>query len=59
VRAEYLTFSGQCEHPGPGEVIFADQARQVHARRWTNRQSGLSAVGASTIALTLLTIMDS
>jgi DNA/RNA-binding domain of Phe-tRNA-synthetase-like protein len=47
---EYLTFSGQVEHPGPGEVIFADQARRVHARRWTNRQSGLSAVGASTIA---------
>ena len=47
---QYLTFSGQSEHPGPGEVIFADQARQVHARRWTNRQSGLSAVGASTTA---------
>jgi DNA/RNA-binding domain of Phe-tRNA-synthetase-like protein len=46
---EYLTFSGQAEHPGPGEVIFADQARQVHARRWTNRQSGLSAVQASTV----------
>ena len=45
---DYLTFSGQIEHPGPGEVIFADQARQVHARRWTNRQSGLSAVQAST-----------
>ena len=41
---DYLTFSGQLEHPGPGEVIFADQARQVHARRWTNRQSGRSAV---------------
>ena len=47
---EYLTFSGQPEHPAPGEVIFADQARQVHARRWTNRQSGLSAIGDSTIA---------
>jgi DNA/RNA-binding domain of Phe-tRNA-synthetase-like protein len=47
---EYRTFSGQSGHPGPGEVIFADQARQVHARRWTNRQSGLSAVRASTTA---------
>ena len=47
---EYLTFSGQPEHPAPGEVIFADQVRQVHARRWTNRQSGLSAIGDSTIA---------
>ena len=45
---DYLTFSGQTEHPGPREVIFADQARQVHARRWTNRQSGLSAVQAAT-----------
>jgi DNA/RNA-binding domain of Phe-tRNA-synthetase-like protein len=45
---DYLTFTGQTEHPSPHEVIFADQARQVHARRWTNRQSGLSAVQAST-----------
>jgi DNA/RNA-binding domain of Phe-tRNA-synthetase-like protein len=45
---DYLTFSGQAEHPSPHEVIFADQAGQVHARRWTNRQSGLSAVQAST-----------
>jgi DNA/RNA-binding domain of Phe-tRNA-synthetase-like protein len=45
---DYLTFSGQTEHPSPREVIFADQAGQVHARRWTNRQSGLSAVQAST-----------
>ena len=44
----YQTFSGEAEHPDPGEVIFADQAAQVHARRWTNRQSGLSAVRAST-----------
>jgi DNA/RNA-binding domain of Phe-tRNA-synthetase-like protein len=47
---DYLTFSGQIEHPGPGEVIFADEAGQVHARRWTNRQSGLSAVQPSTAA---------
>jgi DNA/RNA-binding domain of Phe-tRNA-synthetase-like protein len=47
---DYLTFSGQTENPSPHEVIFADQARQVHARRWTNRQSGLSAVRASTTA---------
>ncbi len=45
---QYLTFSGQAEHPSSGEVIFADQAGQVHARRWTNRQSGLSAVQDST-----------
>jgi DNA/RNA-binding domain of Phe-tRNA-synthetase-like protein len=41
---EYLTFSGEIEHPEPGEVIFADEAGRAHARRWTNRQSGYSAV---------------
>jgi len=47
---DYLTFSGQAEHPASHEVIFADQARRVHARRWTNRQSGLSAVQCPTTA---------
>ncbi len=51
---EYLTFSGQTEHPGPGEVIFADQARRAHARRWTNRQSGLSAVQESTASVVIV-----
>ena len=45
---DYLTFGGETEHPAPGEVIFADQAGQAHARRWTNRQSGRSAVRATT-----------
>ena len=45
---EYLTFAGDVEHPSPGEVIFADDAGQAHARRWTNRQSGRSAVRDST-----------
>ena len=44
----YLTFAGEVEHPAPGEVIFADQAGHAHARRWTNRQSGRSAVRDST-----------
>jgi len=44
----YLTFAGDVEHPAPGEVIFADRAGQAHARRWTNRQSGRSAVRDST-----------
>ena len=44
----YLTFAGDVENPTPGEVIFADQAGQAHARRWTNRQSGRSAVRDST-----------
>lgn len=44
----YFAFSGEAEHPAPGEVIFADDARQAHARRWTNRQSALSAVRSAT-----------
>ena len=40
----YETFSGEIEHPDPGEVIFADEAGRAHARRWVNRQSGASAV---------------
>jgi len=45
---EYLTFSGEVEHPAASEVIFCDDAHQAHARRWTNRQSGLSAVHDTT-----------
>lgn len=40
----YLAFSGVTEHPEPGEVSFIDAERRAHARRWTHRQSGLSAV---------------
>jgi DNA/RNA-binding domain of Phe-tRNA-synthetase-like protein len=45
----YLAFSGATEHPAPGEVVFADAASQAHARRWTNRQSALSAVGPDSV----------
>ena len=45
---DYLTFASEIEHPAVGEVIFADLAGQAHARRWTNRQSGRSAVKDST-----------
>ena len=44
----YLAFSGDTEQPRPGEVIFADAAGNAHARRWTNRQSALSAVQPGT-----------
>jgi DNA/RNA-binding domain of Phe-tRNA-synthetase-like protein len=40
----YLAFSGETEHPEPGEVCFVDAQGNAHARRWTHRQSGLSAV---------------
>jgi DNA/RNA-binding domain of Phe-tRNA-synthetase-like protein len=45
---DYLTFAGETEHPAAGEVIFADRDNRAHARRWTNRQSGLSAVRQQT-----------
>ncbi|RUM21454.1 hypothetical protein EFQ99_26985 [Rhizobium vallis] len=44
----YLTFGGEIEYPEPDEVIFADNEGRAHARRWTNRQSGLSAVRETT-----------
>lgn len=44
----YETFAGETEHPEPGEIIFADDAGRAHARRWTNRQSGWSAVRSQT-----------
>jgi len=44
----YLSFGGTEEHPEPGEVSFVDAAGNAHARRWTHRQSGLSAVRQGT-----------
>jgi DNA/RNA-binding domain of Phe-tRNA-synthetase-like protein len=43
-----VAFNGEEEHPEPGEVIFADEARRVHARRWTFRQSRHSTVSDAT-----------
>jgi len=50
----YLTFSGETEHPDAHEVIFADAAGRAHARRWTNRQSAYSAVRGSTSAVMIV-----
>lgn len=44
----YLSFGGEVETPKPGEIVFADADRQVHARRWTNRQSARSAMSPAT-----------
>ncbi|MBC8078661.1 MAG: hypothetical protein H7Y32_21475 [Chloroflexales bacterium] len=44
----YTSFSGEQEHPDPNEVIFADANNDVHARRWTFRQSRQSTVSAAT-----------
>ena len=50
----YVTFSGELETPAECEVVFADALERVHARRWTNRQSGLSAVQPSTRSVLLV-----
>ncbi|MFE9190152.1 B3/4 domain-containing protein [Micromonospora sp. NPDC007208] len=50
----YLSFAGETEHPEPGEVTFVDSAGRAHARRWTNRQSGWSAVRAGTSSVLIV-----
>jgi DNA/RNA-binding domain of Phe-tRNA-synthetase-like protein len=50
----YLTFAGETEHPAPHEVVFADGEGRAHARRWTNRQSGYSAVQESTASVLIV-----
>jgi DNA/RNA-binding domain of Phe-tRNA-synthetase-like protein len=45
---DYLTFADTTEHPETGEVVFADAGGNAHARRWSNRQSGRSAIRDST-----------
>ena len=40
--------SGERESPEPGEVIFADEAGLISARRWCWRQSAESASGPTT-----------
>ncbi|MEM8529389.1 MAG: phenylalanine--tRNA ligase beta subunit-related protein [Chloroflexota bacterium] len=44
----YLAFSGEIEHPDPQEIVFVDAEQQVHARRWTFRQSRQSTVSDTT-----------
>lgn len=51
----YITFAGEEEQPEPGEVIFCDAEGWAHSRRWTHRQSGRSAVRASTRRALLVT----
>jgi DNA/RNA-binding domain of Phe-tRNA-synthetase-like protein len=50
----YLSFGHEIEHPEPGEVTFADAQDQAHARRWTHRQSGLSAIRDETAAVLIV-----
>lgn len=50
----YLAFSGETENPESGEVIFADAQGRAHARRWTSRQSALSAVSDDTMEVLIV-----
>jgi DNA/RNA-binding domain of Phe-tRNA-synthetase-like protein len=50
----YVAFSGEVEMPAEQEVVFADALGRVHARRWVNRQSGLSAVRPATRSVLLV-----
>ncbi|PDT86322.1 phenylalanine--tRNA ligase beta subunit-related protein [Sinorhizobium sp. BJ1] len=50
----YVTFAGEIEHPEPHEVIYADVEGRAHARRWTNRQSGYSAVRDDTASVLIV-----
>lgn len=51
----YETFSGNTESPEQGEIIYADDDRRAHARRWTNRQSGWSAINSETKTALIVT----
>lgn len=51
----YETFSGNTESPEQGEIIYADDDRRAHARRWTNRQSGWSAIHSETKTALIVT----
>jgi DNA/RNA-binding domain of Phe-tRNA-synthetase-like protein len=50
----YLTFAGEEETPEPGEIVFADDGGYAHARRWSNRQSGRSAIRDETTSVLLV-----
>jgi DNA/RNA-binding domain of Phe-tRNA-synthetase-like protein len=52
----YATFAGDTETPEAGEVIFADDAGHAHARRWTNRQSGRSAIRPETHVVLIVSV---
>ena len=51
----YETFGGSTESPEQGEIIYADDDRRAHARRWTNRQSGWSAINSETKTALIVT----
>lgn len=50
----YRSFAGETEQPDVGEVVFVDAGNAAHARRWTHRQSALSAVRPETSAVLIV-----
>jgi DNA/RNA-binding domain of Phe-tRNA-synthetase-like protein len=50
----YAGIGGEEESPEPGEVSFIDSRGEAHARRWTHRQSGVSAVQGATSAVLIV-----
>lgn len=50
----YQSFAGETEQPDAGEVVFVDAANAAHARRWTHRQSALSAVRRESSAVLIV-----
>jgi DNA/RNA-binding domain of Phe-tRNA-synthetase-like protein len=50
----YQSFAGETERPDVGEVVFVDAGKAAHARRWTHRQSALSAVRPETSAVLIV-----
>jgi DNA/RNA-binding domain of Phe-tRNA-synthetase-like protein len=50
----YAGFGGEVEPADAGEVIFADDAGNAHARRWCHRQSASSAVRPETEAVLIV-----
>lgn len=52
------TLGGDSETPDAGEGIFADDAGHAHARRWTNRQSALSAIRPQTRSVLIVSLRE-
>jgi DNA/RNA-binding domain of Phe-tRNA-synthetase-like protein len=50
----YVGIGGEEEPPDAGEVSFIDAQGEAHARRWTHRQSGHSAVRGETSAVLIV-----
>lgn len=51
---QFDTFGGEIETPDQGEVVFVDEANNAHARRWSHRQSGSSAVRPETAEILIV-----